>query len=1302
MDSYAFMNGQLQHIGPTSQTPQATSHHTRNTITNHQAGAANNSYQYGTLHHRAQPPQTTHFNLHNGAHTNRQASNWHTSAGPNQVLSSQQTEEWKMNSHCLVAANQPNQSNNVSPFSCYSISGLQGSSMNLTTQTSSNSINNAYGQQQLLVNKRQTVNIQNPPNGRAPQGWYQNANCVLMQPIPTTTLSLPCEQAVYTNTLASATIHRESAQYQIPRQNNTQNQYIPSNLLPPYNRSQKTHYNLPQFNQTNALNLPVTQQQPLRHKMPPDSAYESSGHPSYSASACRVQQFVSNAQATGQNTPPVTSGVLEHRNLNIIQSLALNFGTVMSRTQPVANSSLQPNVVPNAPCLPSAGDKSGKIQADNPVCLKSKGKVLELLSDSSLLRQVLEKIPSKTNGTQSSLASSSKIAERSDMLETVNVNDGSIHMSHGHTGTRVVAVVQPLSQESSQIACQQTSNTTKDDFLYNPEKVLCSPVTEHKESSLYPENQDQMMSSQAVDGCSSNDGSLLSSSDLGPPESMQTSDLNVNITLAGQVKAHSQIPERQNSPEQNSAMETPAETFQLSSLPTNEITLTQATCLTQLGRLVALKKLKQSTAVTDAFQKMIEIYWNNSIKALISKIKTGCHADVVSEAEHFCKTHLTPDSIILRQVKRSHRKYLKNMYVLEDNEVYSEPPYKSSWLNVNEKLDDIDKEFGFPLTMTFHSDMQDGESQSHPETTIDSTPESAVNEEPNVLSQAEPESVDLKESKEENSTAADTSTQPVSPNMSESDMSSDPHYSFKIEVLSPEEARLFFDQAQSETPQITDTVEELESQVSSVSVECVKAENTDVTLSEANPKDRTVCPIEQFCCVTKWVASILESDSAFSIVCDCKEKQSEKEGTDGNLEKEDEGVQTKIIDLTEDNDQPCSSSDEETKNSTSQSSIIPKSKTEDGNSSSSDGDVFSQLEDDLLELLNCTVTMESGALISENKQTESTNEVVMQRSDTEEGCGEAKQKSAGAAESPQQTKEQTQVQTPFSRSQVQKRPRSEDDTTFRKELKKRKLHANHNTQLEKSGKMAVAHTVKLTLFGSTKRSYGISSNEKKLPFISLHSARERPPEVLSVNVSSFKKKSSDQLHRGGYSVKQWLHESWRRSFLQIKHSHRNVLKTKTHPDASSSRVCLKKEKWTASPQKRVGKGKVTSQSLNKQRLCQKKTKKDVTREEPEDDKGSNTKDHAMPAQLRFSMLSETFNFKEGTNRQKETTCPVSDKPALIKEKNQSRHKAVMKPKGTWCPNERKRHLPSPVPKTTVTFQEFKKRYKEKTQASTDE
>ncbi|TMS05986.1 hypothetical protein E3U43_005236 [Larimichthys crocea] len=187
-----------------------------------------------------------------------------------------------------------------------------------------------------------------------------------------------------------------------------------------------------------------------------------------------------------------------------------------------------------------------------------------------------------------------------------------------------------------------------------------------------------------------------------------------------------------------------------------------------------------------------------------------------------------PDSIILPQENSSFRKEPQSDHVLKTDEVYSEPPYKSLWLNVNEDLDDIDKEFGFPWSLKHHLPVIEIHSEPEQSETINSNPAQLV---------------DLGEEKQ-TSTVEATTTQAASPNKTESTDSSDPYYSFEIKVLPPEEARIIFEQTQSKMPQSMDKDSHPEKN-SLVGVELPEAEDRDVTLNDSTVKNTTGRPIEQ-------------------------------------------------------------------------------------------------------------------------------------------------------------------------------------------------------------------------------------------------------------------------------------------------------------------------------------------------------------------------------------------------------------------------------------------------------------------------
>lgn len=95
---------------------------------------------------------------------------------------------------------------------------------------------------------------------------------------------------------------------------------------------------------------------------------------------------------------------------------------------------------------------------------------------------------------------------------------------------------------------------------------------------------------------------------------------------------------------------------------------------------------------TDAGKEILRLYWNGDFHKFRSKAQTGVYENVMEEVYNYCQKK---DGVILKQIKNEARNQVaKDFHVLKHNEVLPKMEYKSCWLNLNEKLDDIDKECG--------------------------------------------------------------------------------------------------------------------------------------------------------------------------------------------------------------------------------------------------------------------------------------------------------------------------------------------------------------------------------------------------------------------------------------------------------------------------------------------------------------------------------------------------------------------------------------------------------------------------------
>ncbi|XP_052400331.1 uncharacterized protein LOC127947329 [Carassius gibelio] len=96
---------------------------------------------------------------------------------------------------------------------------------------------------------------------------------------------------------------------------------------------------------------------------------------------------------------------------------------------------------------------------------------------------------------------------------------------------------------------------------------------------------------------------------------------------------------------------------------------------------------------TDPWKDILKIYWNEDYFKFNEAVQSGIYQSIMKEVSVYSSMK---ESVILRQIVNDARsKVNEDFHVLKHNE---EPPkmmYKSSWLNLNENVDDIDKECGY-------------------------------------------------------------------------------------------------------------------------------------------------------------------------------------------------------------------------------------------------------------------------------------------------------------------------------------------------------------------------------------------------------------------------------------------------------------------------------------------------------------------------------------------------------------------------------------------------------------------------------
>lgn len=96
---------------------------------------------------------------------------------------------------------------------------------------------------------------------------------------------------------------------------------------------------------------------------------------------------------------------------------------------------------------------------------------------------------------------------------------------------------------------------------------------------------------------------------------------------------------------------------------------------------------------TDPGKEILKLYWNGDTRKFSEAVDSGIYQSIMEEV-YICAPMNEP--VILRQIVNDARsKVIKDFHVLKHNEAPPKMTYTSSWLNLNENVDDIDKECGY-------------------------------------------------------------------------------------------------------------------------------------------------------------------------------------------------------------------------------------------------------------------------------------------------------------------------------------------------------------------------------------------------------------------------------------------------------------------------------------------------------------------------------------------------------------------------------------------------------------------------------
>ncbi|XP_061532710.1 uncharacterized protein si:ch211-106e7.2 [Phycodurus eques] len=939
--------------------------------------------------------------------------------------------------------------------------------------------------------------------------------------------------------------------------------------------------------------------------------------------------------------PPSTGQSLQVSSLNqpTKQFSSTVFDGSQTNSSPAAE--MRHNII-GTPLLGSSYQQTATRQRERLVTADSK--VARLTKSLPLLSRLILAPGSVTDSTQP--------------LSTNNLNDNS-------SSARVVAVVQPLSPHCNTMTCASKSPATHN-FNVPTVDTQNKMTTEDCRNPL--ERQIQL----------SNKSLSMHMSATGHADDLLCEEVSVHTSATKQSddtlsKGHcigACAPQRVNveAPEKDKwasnkdemPLNAKASIFQLSALPTTKWTLKE---LALLGEGLEMHNAPKND---DLRKQLLVMFWGGSVKNLVSILKAKSYSVLLNCAHSFCAHYGREDAVVLSQVDSSFADQLQYFHVLKDGEVYTEPPYTSSWLNKNEQLDDIDKEFGPNISRNV-SDNQPG-----PVKRVTDIPTPTLPKAPRL----DLETVD----KECN----------------------DSLYLFKIEVLPPEEAKAIFEQGHvmmSQTKPSISQPEEVTNTLDAVVDEPVQ----ELHVTSGSKVDG---PIQHFCCIAKWKESMFGSKTLLKDKCQCNEERCKPTKKQEQMNCQQFTMEPDLQSHSLDKDMESDSEEKRT------ASLPTINWLEICNEISG---TFELNDDEETNDLHEQQPRESQpTIVSVNKENVSNCENITNRiPDIEEGCNKAQLKSAESCQSTDSSSRssdrwtENQIETPISpidehggqapmaskspldTEQIQCSAKPGDQTDVRKpkahetDGRKRKRRNNANSvfpylkklmnknmdshEVEDVSKtkivvgsdretLADKRTVQLKLFGSLP--------QEKCILVHRHNESTTPPNVVYARVDEQKLDKSG-LNSFGSATK------------------RTLSQTKKKLGAKMKAIRDRQKKFGSQNYKPV---------VDQQRKSFKhdrRTKETGTQA-------------VLPIQenvLKFSVLPNSFSFEDESAGERERTENSSDEPLSESGKKSPNKKSRVDVWSHFPVKESSSVHPVPGSKSADVFAEYQKKYTEKSQPS---
>lgn len=780
---------------------------------------------------------------------------------------------------------------------------------------------------------------------------------------------------------------------------------------------------------------------------------------------------------------------------------------------------------------------------------------------------------------------------------------GAVHLSPGCVGNRAVAVVQPLLQESClQDARQNTFS--KDELSHRKSPELPKSVSPEKSRQTALDESETSYSPVSDEPCL-NSAVPLTPNQPTEPETEPEPEPATDIQDRQQVSSAPQVPAA-DAPESGSRDEdtgvnpadSPENVVELSEIPTIPYTNHVMRGIIHELNLQNMDDVRKANHCFSALM-LQNMFGDSSPEALRTSLRI--FNKIILAAKNFCRKHVTGDTVILSGVKEDDWKSVERHRILKHDEVYTEAPYQPFWLIQDEKLDDIEKKFGLPWTLRRRCML---DSDVHAEMVNNISEEILREVSETVLAQTEQELADSSGGKSP-STDQTTSLEAVVGRES-----NDPFNDLEIQVLPPEEALLIHEQAAAGS-------QALPQREVSGPAEATHPPLTDLEQFELEPD-----PTEHMCCMER-LKAIIEGPSTALSGCKCQnEKDPEICDDEGDMKSvELQGISPDCRSDPTEGEHPTKGGE-----CCFTQTVI-------------DVETVDSLENGEA---NCfpTVDMDDVLLGHENRAPEwvdagapmeFTEPIQPRVGETyaladEEYCDETDTLWSLESREPERnhTSSQDHVES-LSRSVM---PPSQDSLTERK----RRL----SNVVESRFSSMNYGTAKLALFGSSRHAPTVSKMSQASSSEAKSRSTSGPPELLSVSLSPSKRTLSEAAPAEEPSIKLRIYEGWRKSLPpnQIRVKKFKSQKRLKKPDRTGGLL-----KQALSAEKRMyGVKIITKRGRLHPNGLKPRTGKNRTglRRQAENQTTDN-----LPEQenitLKFSVLPESFNFKDETQGTKSTT-----------------------------------------------------------------